>query len=161
MTSITTKRPPVIRPGWCGSRRGYRKHHREGEQPCRPCLDANRDYRRELAARRYVPPERRTEPTDTGACGSARGYARHHAAGEHACDACKRSQADTMREHYHHGGGAEVQRRRRRTEMAMRRDRESHQRRKHQQQLDLLILTDPTPSRWRRALARLRRGTAR
>ena len=151
------KPPPVIRPGWCGSIKGYNKHHREGERPCQPCLDANRAYRRELTARRFVPADQRTEPTDTGACGSPKGYQRHHAAGEHACPACLEAMNERQHDYYHHQGGAEVQRRRRRTETYRRTDREHYRRRQHQRQLDRLTLTEPESSRWRRALNRLTR----
>lgn len=137
--------------------RGYNKHHREGEKPCQPCVDVNRAYRRELRAAKYVPKEQRTEPTDTGACGTTKGYQRHTAAGEHACPACLEAVNDKQYDYYHHRGGAESQRRRRRTDTSRRLGRERKQRRKDQRSIDELHLTDPEPSRWRQALARLRR----
>ena len=154
---MNTKPPPTIRPDLCGTTRGYNKHHREGEQPCQPCLDAQRDYRRAYRARTVPPAAQRTDPADTGACGTPKGYQRHHRAGQHACDACKQAMTDHQHDYYHHRGGAEVQRRRRRTETYRRRDREAKRRRHAQAILDRQTLTDTAPSRWRRALNRLRR----
>ena len=154
--AISATKPSPTLTEQCGTTRGYHAHHRRGERPCQPCLDANRAYRRGLRADRYVPKEQRTEPTDTGACGTPKGYQRHTAAGEHACADCKQAMTDRQHDYYHRGGGDEVQRRRRGTATYKRLDREGHQRREDQRRLDELALTDPEPSRWRQALARLR-----
>lgn len=36
----STRRPPAR----CGTRPGYKRHHREGTPVCEPCADANRNY---------------------------------------------------------------------------------------------------------------------
>ena len=150
MTTSATKPPPTLTEQ-CGTTRGYRAHHRRGERPCQLCIDANRVYRRGLRTRRFIPASRRTEPTDTGACGSPKGYQRHHRAGEHACGDCKAAMNTRQYDYYHHQGGAESQRRRRRTDTSRRLDRERKQRRQDETALDRQTLAEPEPSRWRRA----------
>ena len=128
-----TKHPrqPTVFRTECGTRGGYNRHSKRHEIPCQPCLDANRAYRRAWRADNILPAHERTSPTDTGACGTPKGYMRHHRAGEHACPRCKAAQADERWQHYHRGGGAEVQRRRRGTATALRRDREADARKRH------------------------------
>ena len=140
--------PTVIRPE-CGTTGGYNRHAKRREKPCRPCLDANRAYRRKWRAENVPPKSERTEPTRRPGCGTPPGYSAHHRAGEHACDDCKQAMTDKQVEHYHHGGGAEVQRRRRQTATSLRVNREAKQRERDRAKIDRLTRWS-WPRRWQR-----------
>ena len=151
---MTDTRPPPTITDRCGTRAGYEDHvKRRRERPCALCRDAWRVYQRDLRARRYVPPELRTDPTRRPGCGVPSGYSAHHRAGEHACGDCKQAMVAKQKEYYHHRGGNEVQRRRRSTATSQRLSRERHQRKADQARLDKLDRLS-RPRRWWQRLTR-------
>lgn len=78
-----TPPPP---PADCGTRRGYDRHRRDGEDPCQKCragVAAEQRERRRLKAAHL--------------CGTRRGHAAHIRRGEAPCDACAATQPDSSR----------------------------------------------------------------
>ena len=70
-----------------GTRGGYRRHLRIGEEPCEPCSQASRDYANSRNRKKGIPAlaprARRLAP-----CGTTSAYRRHLRDGETPCDAC-------------------------------------------------------------------------
>jgi hypothetical protein len=78
-TDGTAPAQPTVDPR-CGTRNGYRAHHRRGELPCEKCRDAHREYERA----RYQP-----APRQRAVCGTETAYKRHRSHGEDVCEACR------------------------------------------------------------------------
>lgn len=92
-------KPVQWRPSGCGTSGGYFRHRRAGEKACEACRGAHsaRDAAnsRRRAGERLVP---RKPPEDTGACGTGKGYQRHHARGQEACGPCTAAKAEQSRQ---------------------------------------------------------------
>lgn len=93
-------KPAQWRPSGCGTGGGYFRHRRAGEKPCDACRTAHsaRDAaneQRRRARERLVP---RQPPEDTGACGTGKGYQRHHARGQEACEPCTAAKTEQSRQ---------------------------------------------------------------
>ena len=102
---MTTERKRTVTREQCGTIGGFRRHSKRGEQPCEPCLDANREYRRNAyRARTVTPADQRRPPTPDQRCGSIAGYQAHCRRSEHACARCKRACADAEMVRYRVGG---------------------------------------------------------
>lgn len=80
--------PATPLPGSCGTRSGYRRHHRRGEDACRPCKDAN--TARALA-------DRGRTPRNLMPCGTRAAYRRHLNAGTTPCAPCNEANNEYSR----------------------------------------------------------------
>jgi hypothetical protein len=69
----------------CGTRQGYKRHRRNGEDPCDACQAA---VERRSSAKQGV---KKREPAK---CGTRSGYLRHRKNGEAACDRCRQANTD-------------------------------------------------------------------
>jgi hypothetical protein len=68
-------------PEWkCGTRRGYRQHQNNNEEPCDPCAEAHAEYMRGY--------------TFTPRCGTVSGHRAHVRAGETPCADCDAAAAN-------------------------------------------------------------------
>jgi WhiB family redox-sensing transcriptional regulator len=82
-------RPPTLT-AHCGTRYGYDKHRRRGEQACPACRAAAANHSREKRALR---------PLTTGrACGTESGAKAHYRRAEHCCERCKRAATAARKE---------------------------------------------------------------
>lgn len=87
----------------CGTDAGYFRHRRRQEAVCADCTAAHTAA--VVAAARKARKRRgprliaRVAPTDTGACGTGKGYQRHHARGENACDRCTAAKSEQTRQY--------------------------------------------------------------
>jgi hypothetical protein len=75
----------------CGTRHGYQKHIRLGQDPCGPCAGAARDYSRERYQTRFA------HPRDLAPCGTEAAYQRHRRAGQR-CGDCTAANAKRSRD---------------------------------------------------------------
>lgn len=82
----------------CGTRSGYQRHLRNGEQTCPACREANTAVQRQRTAALREPgtPSGRQRP----ACGTVSGYSGHVKRHETTCEACKAAQAAYSRQRY-------------------------------------------------------------
>ncbi|MCL1871839.1 MAG: hypothetical protein FWF90_15695 [Promicromonosporaceae bacterium] len=69
----------------CGTEAAYKRHRRNGEDACEPCLEAHRLT--------YKPKPRELTP-----CGTNSAYNRHHKNGEQPCEPCRKARRDYLRE---------------------------------------------------------------
>ncbi len=83
---------------FCGTTRGYRRHHQLGQQPCGACLKAYSRWRgavRELKRRGVWRPARR----DVQPCGTRAAAERHRSWGEKPCEICQPAEREWWRLH--------------------------------------------------------------
>ncbi|MFE3169296.1 hypothetical protein [Streptomyces sp. NPDC059224] len=79
----------------CGTAAGYRRHRRNGEQPCPPCTEANTTEQRE----NFNSPVKRPSQLKPIAHGTLGGYKQHRYRREQACEECLAAQRDYQRGH--------------------------------------------------------------
>ena len=88
----------------CGTTAGYSRHRREGDEPCRPCVEANREYNRQTDRRkrerkgRKTRRERNRPVRKLRPCGTTAAARRHHRKGEELCDLCRETHRQDMAE---------------------------------------------------------------
>ncbi|KAA0916440.1 hypothetical protein [Dietzia sp. ANT_WB102] len=78
----------------CGTNAAYQRHMKAGEQPCEPCVLANREQSRAS----YKP--KKLDTSDLQPCGTRAAYQRHVRAGEQPCDACLEANRERNRARY-------------------------------------------------------------
>ena len=79
-------------PPKCGTRGGYRRHKRQGEDPCEDCIQALHAYQESERRKKGQKPFR------PAVCGTLGGYGRHARNGEEPCDDCKEAKSADSRE---------------------------------------------------------------
>jgi hypothetical protein len=91
--------PGVFNPDRCGTTSGYNQHQVHGTPACRPCKDAQSEYRRAYYERIGGRPRVKAHsdrkrgtgkaPKNGTGCGTYNGHAAHKRDGTPACDPCK------------------------------------------------------------------------
>lgn len=88
----------------CGTYAGFRRHTRNETEPCEPCIEAQREYKRAIYAKNRKP----VTPIDRS-CGTRGGYRAHRAKGETACDKCRAANNAYNRDHERRKNGRRPQ----------------------------------------------------
>jgi hypothetical protein len=76
----------------CGTEAAYRRHWRNREPACEPCLDAHAAYCRRFSG---------AQPRSHQPCGTPAAARRHRRNGEKPCPACRTATAADSRVRYH------------------------------------------------------------
>ena len=89
MDNTTVKKAPAVSRQQCGTRAGHIQHYKKGEEYCKSCITANREYQKNFREKRIIPIEERVNPTVRKQCGTTRGSDLHYYHKEHPCQPCK------------------------------------------------------------------------
>lgn len=88
-----------------GTDTGYKRHRAHGQQPCKACAEAHREYvNGQYVSRKPMvcaSPLTRGPMKGQSATGTNAGYQRHRAIGEQPCDDCQAGRAVAHLEAYH------------------------------------------------------------